>query len=131
MTLRALIISIGIFFISASGLADVGPSTKLSRAEVIELLKGNTAEGQLVGWGTDYRSYFSANGEFRQKDGYGHKKSGRWHVDANGELCIETTRVKCQSIRRRKKGGYDLYSRQNNKIVQTIERVSEGNPNNL
>jgi len=102
------------------------------KAETEKLLSGNTIEGKNVRWNSAFKMYFDKSGNYRGEDTQSGKGSGSWRVSGEGDLCIQPVmkqREFCWTLKKRD-GGYDLISA-SGKLVRTIEKVAEGNPNNL
>lgn len=114
----------------AGGAGGASP-TALERSAAIELLRGQTAEGQMVGRGASYHIYFGPDGVFRQRDAHGHRKHGKWFVNAAGAVCLHATRVRCYRIVPGKKGSYSLLGSVSDNVELTIEKLVEGNAHGL
>ena len=102
---------------------------KLDGDEIKKLLLGNTAEGKFAKWGTTHKTYFDPTGKLRRIDNLNNKESGFWAIDNEGHLCIEIGRRKCNTVKRRPDGGYDVYRA--GELRHTYDKIVKGNPYNL
>ena len=142
-----LLIAIPVLLIGAVQAETIG--VPLSKQEIVELVKGNTAEGKKTRDQINYEffsksipfaTYFSTDGRLVERDRGGGSSqvidaTGTWWVK-KGQLCfkypkaLRDTRKKCRLIVPLGDGAYELRSVKG-KTTHTWDRVVPGNPEGL
>lgn len=120
-----LVISL-MFIISTSVFAD----KRVEKEELEALITGKTLEGKWIKWNTTYKMYLDPSGEFRRIAGTATKDEGRWWVNKKGKLCFEKNQKACRRVKKRDDGDYNLYNKKK-ELMQTIEKIVDGNPHKL
>lgn len=70
----------------------VVPAPRLSSAEILALLTGNTVSGTASD-GQPYYARFMRNGSVNLREGSNYTANGSWHVTADGQLCSSLSNV--------------------------------------
>lgn len=110
---------------------------KLNADEVRQLVSGNTLEFNHVDDARLITRFYAADGTFRQMNKKGNKKvKGKWSVNNTGQLCNQRKgNGVCHSIYKQGDVWKTYIGRTNptggDKQILIIQKVLEGNPNNL
>ncbi len=135
-----LILKSLVFFTMLASLMSipVSASNPLNKETVEKLVTGNTAEVQNSKWKQKQASwYFSTSGQIKSLDKNKKSGKGKWHVNDNGELCIQFKRQDnehCRTVVPTSDGGYELYGTRHpfqGDLMWIIKEVSPGNVHDL
>jgi hypothetical protein len=120
----------GFFLLLIFGAGLAFADEPLGKDALESAIKGNTAEGKFLNWGTTYKMFFDPSGQFRRIDSRNNKESGAWSIDAKGVLLMSGRKDRYRTVKQRKDGGYDVYNKAG-KVVWTMDKLVPGNPYNL
>jgi hypothetical protein len=98
---------------------------QLDKDTLETLIKGNTAEGQWVKWGTTYKMYFDPSGKYKRIDSLDNKTGAKWFVDSDGTLRLVGRKDRYRTVKQREDGGYDVYS-PGGELLWTMDKFTTG-----
>ena len=114
---------------SAGGL--IAEEKTLTEGGVTTLFSGKTVDYTRVKKGHEVSVYYAKDGSLHGIRG-DKKMNGSWHVNDNGELCVDIGKGdKCRHIAE-ENGVYKMYKNKNGKKIHiaTCNTFTDGNPNN-